>query len=83
MHKTDSAPIRLKDHKAFFAGGIKTKVNNKEVTKGSMYVEHFIPEEKDGEKKIILIHGGGQSGVGFLSTPDHRRGWAYDFLFTG
>jgi len=83
MHKTDSAPIRLKDHKAFFVGGIKTKVNNKEITKGSMYVEHFIPEEKDGEKKIILIHGGGQSGVGFLSTPDHRRGWAYDFLFAG
>ncbi len=83
MHKTDTSPINLKDHKVFFVGGIKTKVNNKTVTKGTMYVEHFIPEKKIKEKKIILIHGGGQSGAGFLSTPDFRRGWVYDFLFAG
>src|SRR6056300_191955 len=83
MHKTDIIPIKKKDNKVFFVGGIKTRVDNKEVTKGTMYVEHLIPEEKKSEKKIILIHGGGQSGAGFLSTPDFRRGWAYDFLFAG
>ena len=33
--------------------------------------------------KIILIHGGGQTGAGFLGTPDGRRGWAHDFLLAG
>ena len=48
-----------------------------------MYVEQFTPQNLKPNHKIILIHGGGQTGVGFLSTPDGRRGWAHDFLFAG
>ena len=47
-----------------------------------MYVESFIPA-KSNNKNIILIHGGGQSGSGFITTADGRRGWLHDFLSHG
>ena len=47
-----------------------------------MYVEQFEPL-KTNNKKIILIHGGGQSGAGFITTADGRRGWMHDFLSLG
>ena len=83
IHPTDTKEINLKDHKCFFVGGIKTVIDNKEVIKGTMYVEQFTPANHKNNHKIILIHGGGQTGVGFLSTPDGRRGWAHDFLLAG
>lgn len=83
LHPTDTKEIHLKDHKCFFVGGVKTSINDKEVIKGSMYVEQFVPVDGKPNHKIVLIHGGGQTGVGFLSTPDGRRGWAHDFLLAG
>ena len=47
-----------------------------------MYVESFKPKNSN-EKKIVLIHGGGQSGAGFISTADGRRGWLHSFLDKG
>jgi len=82
-HPTDTKEIHLKDHKCFFVGGVKTTIKDKEVIKGSMYVEQFVPVDSKPNHKIVLIHGGGQTGVGFLSTPDGRRGWAHDFLLAG
>ena len=83
LHPTDTKEIHLKDHKCFFVGGVKTTIKDKEVVKGSMYVEQFVPVDSRPNHKIVLIHGGGQTGVGFLSTPDGRRGWAHDFLLAG
>ena len=83
LHPTDSKELNIKDHKCFFVGGIKTKIDNKEIVKGTMYVEQFTPQNQKFNHKIILIHGGGQTGAGFLSTPDGRRGWVHDFLLAG
>ena len=47
-----------------------------------MYVECFKPT-KSNNKNIILIHGGGQSGAGFITTADGRKGWLHDFLSFG
>src|SRR4051794_18290870 len=32
---------------------------------------------------IVVVHGGGFTGSCYLSTPDGRAGWAYDFLRHG
>ena len=83
LHLTDNKDINIKNHKCFFVGGVKTKIDNKEIIKGTMYVEQFSPQNQKPNHKIILIHGGGQTGAGFLGTPDGRRGWAHDFLLAG
>ena len=74
--------INLKDHKIFFVGGDSFLADGKKVIRGQMYVEQFEPL-KTNNKKIILIHGGGQSGAGFITTADGRRGWMHDFLSLG
>ena len=78
-----NSDIVLKDHKIFFVGGVDfKKKNNKVFKRGQMYVGSFKPKNSN-EKKIILIHGGGQSGAGFISTADGRRGWLHSFLDKG
>ena len=79
---SQNSDIVLKDHKIFFVGGTDFKINNKVFKRGQMYVESFKPKKRM-EKKIILIHGGGQSGAGFISTADGRRGWLHNFLDKG
>ena len=32
---------------------------------------------------VVMIHGGGQTAVNFLGTPDGRRGWADYFVARG
>jgi len=77
-----NSEINLKEHKIFFVGGKVQKVKDNNILKGKMYVESFIPA-KSNNKNIILIHGGGQSGSGFITTADGRRGWLHDFLSHG
>ena len=77
-----NSEINLKEHKIFFVGGKVQKVKDNNILKGKMYVESFIPA-KSNYKNIILIHGGGQSGSGFITTADGRRGWLHDFLSHG
>jgi pimeloyl-ACP methyl ester carboxylesterase len=48
-----------------------------------MFVQYQVPAELSHPYPIVMIHGGGQTGVGFLSTPDGRRGWADYFVSTG
>lgn len=36
-----------------------------------------------GHPTIVLVHGGGFSGSCYLTTPDGRPGWAYDFVRHG
>jgi pimeloyl-ACP methyl ester carboxylesterase len=36
-----------------------------------------------GHPVIVLVHGGGFSGSCYLTTPDGRPGWAYDFVRQG
>lgn len=46
--------------------------------KGQMYVEEFSPARARPTPRwpLVLIHGGGQTGMNWTSTPDGRAGWA-------
>ena len=50
---------------------------------GQMYVEYQIPKSVRHPYPIVMVHGAGQTGTNFLSTPDDRPGWAQFFLANG
>ncbi|MCL5076581.1 MAG: alpha/beta fold hydrolase [Actinobacteria bacterium] len=47
-----------------------------------VYFEELIPST-DIRAAVVMIHGGAHSGACFMTTPDNRSGWAYDFLRRG
>lgn len=47
-----------------------------------VYFEELIPTA-DIRATVVMIHGGAHSGACFMTTPDNRSGWAYDFLRRG
>ncbi|MEZ5653929.1 MAG: hypothetical protein R3E87_25625 [Burkholderiaceae bacterium] len=48
----------------------------------SCYVQYWIPRRVSGEP-ILLIHGGGLSGVCWETTPDGRPGWVQRLVAAG
>jgi pimeloyl-ACP methyl ester carboxylesterase len=48
-----------------------------------MFVEYQIPDDLEHRYPIVFVHGGGQIGVGWNTTPDGRDGWAQYFLRRG
>jgi pimeloyl-ACP methyl ester carboxylesterase len=48
-----------------------------------MYVEFQIPHAQKHQYPLVFIHGGGQIGSFFWTTPDGRPGWAQYFLRQG
>ena len=48
-----------------------------------MYVEALIPERDNHSFPLVLIHGDGQTGMNWLTTPDGRQGWAEWFASRG
>jgi pimeloyl-ACP methyl ester carboxylesterase len=51
--------------------------------RGQMFVQYQIPRQRSHPLPIVMVHGGGQTGVNFLGTPDGRRGWADYFVARG
>ena len=41
---------------------------------GQMFVQYQIPARQTQPYPVVMMHGGGQTGVNFLGTPDGRRG---------
>lgn len=77
----DTAP-HTRDY--FYTGGHYTNTTSGPVHRGQMYVEHLQPLHPPTPlPPIILIHGGGQTGTNFLTTPDNRPGWSSHFLARG
>ncbi len=66
------AGLRLKDEGTFHAGDLPF----------TMFVHYRVPENFNG-LSMVLMHGGGQTGNNFESTPDGRPGWAHFFLQKG
>ena len=48
-----------------------------------MYVQYQIPKEVKHPFPLVMIHGGSQTGVNFMGTPDGREGWGTYFLRKG
>lgn len=79
----NGAPVTLADEGYFFVGGNYVQNGDKKLMVGQMYVQYLTPQTVKHQYPIVMIHGTGQTGNNFLSTPDGRRGWAYDFLERG
>lgn len=76
-------PISIAKQGVFFVGGRYSQVKAGTVMDGQMFVQFQIPAQKKHPFPIILVHGQGQSGVNYLSTPDGREGWADYFIRHG
>ena len=76
-------PIALADQGAFFVGGHYTDGRDGRLMRGQVFVHYQVPAGRRRPWPIVMIHGGGQTGVNFLATPDGRRGWADYFLAHG
>jgi pimeloyl-ACP methyl ester carboxylesterase len=77
-----SRPLELADQGCFFVAGRYADADGAAMV-GQMYVQYQVPARRSCDHPIVMIHGGGQTGVNFLATPDGRRGWADYFLASG
>jgi pimeloyl-ACP methyl ester carboxylesterase len=76
-----SRPIEVADQGCFFVGGDYRP--DTDTMTGHAYVQYQVPTSLSYPHPLVLIHGGGQTGAGFISTPDGRAGWATLFLAAG
>ena len=76
-------PLALADQGCFFVGGTYVETPQGRISGGQMYVQYQIPARQTHPYPVVMIHGGGQTGVNFLGTPDGRRGWADYFVANG
>ena len=68
----------------FYVGGKWAGEPGKEVMRGAMYVETWVPKKIRYKYPILFVQsGGGETNVALLQTPDGRPGWAYDFVNRG
>jgi len=79
-------PLQIADQGCFHVGGRyidNYDGANGRIMAGQMFVQYQIPAKKTQPYPVVMIHGGGQTGVNFLGTPDGRRGWADYFVANG
>lgn len=50
---------------------------------GQAYVQYFVPQERLDRPPVVLVHGGGMTGVNWETTPDGRPGWLQLLLKRG
>jgi len=67
----------------FFAGGRSVGPRGAESVHGQMYVEALWPRRARMPYPLVLLHDAGQTGAGWLQTPDGRKGWAAYFAEQG
>jgi pimeloyl-ACP methyl ester carboxylesterase len=73
-------PLTLARQGCFFTGGRYTE--DGQAMRGQCFVHFQVPAEETG-LPVVMIHGTGQTGTNFMTTPDGRPGWAEDFLAAG
>lgn len=49
----------------------------------AIYHDRLIPDRDDGRPTVVMLHGGSHTGSCFLTTADHRPGWAPRFADRG
>ena len=48
-----------------------------------VYFERLVPIVETSRPTLVLVHGGGHTGVCYQCTPDGRPGWAHRFVERG
>ena len=66
-----------------FAGGSYWGEQGRQVMRGAMYTEVWVPRQVRSPYPIIFFHANGQTGVQWQQTPDNRPGWAYRLVEQG
>jgi pimeloyl-ACP methyl ester carboxylesterase len=77
------APLAIAKQGNFYIGGHYVASKGDMPMIGQMFVQYQIPQNRTHPYPIVMIHGGSQTGTGFISTPDGRDGWATNFLRRG
>lgn len=68
----------------FYVGGRKVPSGSGSVLSDQIYVEKLTPGCRVVHKQpLVFFHGGANSGVTWLNTPDNRKGFASYFLERG
>ena len=79
----ENHPLEIADQGCFFAGGRYVETEDGRVMLGQMFVQYQVPRVRRHAYPLVMIHGGGQTAVNFIATPDGRRGWADYFVANG
>lgn len=70
-------------HEVFYAGGHLVRTEAGTFMSGQMYVERYRPPRSNGLPPVVMVHGTGQSGAGFINNTAGDPGWAADFVRAG
>src|SRR5260370_37329496 len=60
----------------FYVGGKYVESNGDMPMVGQAFVEYQIPQSQTHPYPIVLVHGGSQTGTGWIHTPDGPEGRA-------
>ena len=77
------APLSIASQGNFYIGGRYVESNGDLPMVGQAYVQFQIPQNRRHSYPIVMVHGGSQTGSGWISTPDGREGWATYFVRRG
>lgn len=68
----------------FTPGGVPARVDpNGTFSVEHAYVQYFIPSYRRSLVPLLMMHGGGLTGVTYETTPDGREGWLNYFVRRG
>src|SRR5256885_7338356 len=81
-HAADE-PLTIGKQGNFYIGGKYVESKGDRPMVGQAYVQYQIPARQLHPYPIVMVHGGSQTGSGWISTPDGRDGWATYFLRQG
>jgi pimeloyl-ACP methyl ester carboxylesterase len=81
-HAADEA-LSIARQGNFYIGGKYVESNGDTPMIGQAFVQFQVPQRQTRPYPIVMVHGGGQTGSGWISTPDGRDGWATYFLRHG
>jgi hypothetical protein len=76
-------PLAIAKQGYFFVGGKYSKVGDKQVMSGQIYVEYQVPRRRTQPYPLVIVPGAAQTATNFNGTTDGREGWTQHFLRRG